>query len=175
MTDDLLKLMDHLGIRSAHVLGASDGGIIGLNLAMHHPHRVRTVVAYGANFHPSGLTAASIEWMENVTPETYGDAAEANYLNVAPDPERFGILLEKICAMWLSQPTWSEEDLAKITIPVFVIDDTLGLTIQTDHIRAMAAAIPGSRLALIDDTDHRAYRDKPDEFVSLILDFLSDP
>ncbi len=174
MTDDFLKLMDHLGIRSAHILGASDGGIIGLNLAMHHPHRVRKVVVYGANFHPSGLPAADIEWMENVTPETYGDEAEANYRSVAPEPDQFDVMISKVVAMWLSEPNWTVDDLTQIKTPVLVIDDSLGLTIRPEHVQAMAAAIPGSRLALIDDTVHAAHREKAEEFAHLVLDFLSD-
>jgi pimeloyl-ACP methyl ester carboxylesterase len=39
----------------------------------------------------------------------------------------------------------------------------------------MATAIPGARLAFIDDTDHEAYIDKPEEFSDLVLEFLAEP
>jgi pimeloyl-ACP methyl ester carboxylesterase len=173
LTGDVISLMDYLNIESAYVIGASDGGIIGLNLAMRYSDRVRKVVAYGANFHPGGLTDRQREWMENVTPENYGDA-DSDYLSIAPEPDRFGILLEKIKAMWLSEPEWTEADLSWITTPVLIIDDTLGLAIRPDHVRAMATAIPGARLAFVDDTDHYAYWDKPAEFSSLVLSFFAD-
>jgi len=174
LSDDTIKLMDDLEIESAYIIGASDGGIIGLSLAMRSPDRVRKVVAYGANFHPRGLTDSQREWMENVTPENFGADADTHYLSIAPEPERFGVLLEKITAMWLSQPTWTEGDLSRITIPVLIIDDTAGLVIRTEHVRAMATAIPGAQLAFVEDTNHYAHWDKADEFSDLVLAFLAD-
>ena len=55
MANDVLGLMDHLGIDKADLVGWSDGGIIGLELAIKHPDRLNKVVAYGANFDPTGV------------------------------------------------------------------------------------------------------------------------
>ena len=43
MAYDVLGLMDHLGIDKASIVGWSDGGIIGLELAIHHPERLNKV------------------------------------------------------------------------------------------------------------------------------------
>jgi pimeloyl-ACP methyl ester carboxylesterase len=40
MAEDTIELMRQLGIESASVLGYSDGGNIGLDMAIHHPERV---------------------------------------------------------------------------------------------------------------------------------------
>ena len=69
MASDVLGLMDHLGIDKASIVGWSDGGIIGLELAIHHPERLNKVVAYGANFDPTGVTTPLIRAARRVRPD----------------------------------------------------------------------------------------------------------
>jgi len=48
MTDDLLAVMDHLGIEQAHLVGHSTGGAIGQTLAITHPQRLLSLVIYAS-------------------------------------------------------------------------------------------------------------------------------
>ena len=52
MADDVDKVLQHLGIDSAYVWGHSDGGIVGLLLAIHYPGKVKKLLASGANLRP---------------------------------------------------------------------------------------------------------------------------
>src|SRR5689334_15941587 len=52
MADDVDKTLQHLGIDSAYVWGHSDGAIVGLLLAIHHPDKVKKLLASGANLRP---------------------------------------------------------------------------------------------------------------------------
>jgi alpha-beta hydrolase superfamily lysophospholipase len=55
MADDYISLLDHLMIDKVALVGWSDGGIIGLDIAMRHPERLARLWAYGANFNIGGL------------------------------------------------------------------------------------------------------------------------
>jgi pimeloyl-ACP methyl ester carboxylesterase len=47
MVDDVVRLMDHLKIKSAHLVGYSMGGMITMKMLVHHPERVRSAVVGG--------------------------------------------------------------------------------------------------------------------------------
>ena len=49
----MIALLDHLGVKQVDV-GWSDGGNIGLDLAMHHPDRIGASSPFGANLDPDG-------------------------------------------------------------------------------------------------------------------------
>jgi pimeloyl-ACP methyl ester carboxylesterase len=55
MASDVLALMDFLEIESASIVGWSDGGIIGLDIAINNPDRLNKLIAYGANYTPAGV------------------------------------------------------------------------------------------------------------------------
>lgn len=59
MAFDVLEVMSRLGVTQAHVLGFSDGGIVGLLLARDVPWRVLSLTCLGANLSPEGLSRAS--------------------------------------------------------------------------------------------------------------------
>jgi pimeloyl-ACP methyl ester carboxylesterase len=59
MADDTVELLDALGIKSAHVVGISMGGMIAQTVAIHYPRRVRTLTSImSATGHPSLPMAA---------------------------------------------------------------------------------------------------------------------
>ena len=70
MAEDTVELMRQLGIESASVLGYSDGGIIGLDMAIHHPERVTNLAVTGANSRTDGYTAEKLEWVRTFIPMT---------------------------------------------------------------------------------------------------------
>ncbi len=50
MASDVLQLMDYLKIKNASIVGWSDGGIIGLILAIKYPERVNKLFTFGTNY-----------------------------------------------------------------------------------------------------------------------------
>src|SRR6185312_13936534 len=62
MADDEAALLDALHIKSAYVIGWSDGGIVALLLAMRHPEKVIKLAATGANVQPDASAFTGNFW-----------------------------------------------------------------------------------------------------------------
>ncbi|MCY7419050.1 MAG: alpha/beta hydrolase [Chloroflexi bacterium] len=170
---DVLALMDELGLPKASIVGWSDGGIIGLDIAIHHPDRLDLVVAYGANFDPSGLIPGA---EEDQLFGAYIGQASADYLRLSPDPSRWEEFLGNIGVMWATEPSFTPEELGSITTPFLILDGAQEEAIDPAHTRLMASLIPGSQLMFIPDTGHFAMFERPDEFDAIVSAFLAgDP
>lgn len=150
MADDTFKLLEPLGLGPVDIIGWSDGGIIGLDLAMHHPELVHRLVAIGANFDPDGLIEAT------------------------PPPARGAELTplqRKVMAMWRTEPHYTLQDLAMIKAPTLIIAGERDV-VKRQHTDALANAIPGAHEIIIEDGTHEVLVGKPDLVNALILDFL---
>lgn len=61
MSADMIGFLDAVVGGPAYLVGWSDGGVVGLLVAMARPDLVRKLVVIGANFDPSGLTPEAME------------------------------------------------------------------------------------------------------------------
>ena len=104
MADDMVALLDHLDIDSAHVVGWSDGGNTGSDMAIRYPDRVRSLVATGAQFRADGMIPDELEWVENLTVDSFPpDWMDQCYRSIASEPDHLPIVIEKIRDMWLAE------------------------------------------------------------------------
>lgn len=169
MSSDVLGLMDHLGIQKADIVGWSDGGIIGLDLAMHHPERLNKVVAYGANFDPSGVR---LDIGQNAYFNAYIARAEQDYQKLNPQPQKWDEFLANIEHMWATEPNWTEDQLRAITTPFLILDGAKEEAIDLNQTKLMALLIPHAKLVIMPDTGHFAMFEQPAEFNRIVLDYL---
>jgi pimeloyl-ACP methyl ester carboxylesterase len=169
MASDVLGLMDHLGIDKADIVGWSDGAIIGLELAMHHPERLHKVVAYGANFDPSGVR---LDVGQNAYFNATIEREAEEYQELSPAPERWDEFLANISTMWATAPNYTEEQLRAITTPVLVLDGAKEEYVDLNQTKLMALLIPEATLEIMPDTGHFALFEQPEEFSRIVLDFL---
>lgn len=175
LTDNIIELLDRLDVDNVHIVGWSDGGVIGLDIAMRYPDRIVKLIAYGTNFHFDGIPNNVKDEMKMMTGETRPKwIADLTYLNIAPDPSKMGVMVKKVTDMWLTEPQWDTKDLAIIEAPVLILEDEIGKAILPTHTREMVSSIKGAKLTLISETDHFAPQTKAEEFAELISKFLMD-
>ena len=169
MASDVVALMDYLEIERAHILGWSDGGNIGLYLAIHYPERLIKVVASGANYSPSGVRS---DVAENQKFLSYIGGAMEDYQALSPNPANWDAFFANIGQMWASEPDFTVEQLGSIAVPVLLLDGESDEAIYTEHTEEMADLIPTATLTFIPGTGHFGMWEKPTEFNSIVLDFL---
>jgi pimeloyl-ACP methyl ester carboxylesterase len=167
MAADTLGLLDDLGITKTDVVGWSDGAIIALNLAIHHPERLDRVVAYAANYTPEGLQFVESDQMIPF------ERLIADYRRLAPEPGRFEELLEVLDALTKVAPNYSEAELKSITVPVLILDGEADEFITPDQPVRMAELIPGATLVIMPGTGHFATNARPGLFNQIVLDYLA--
>lgn len=172
MAEDTIRLMDKLKIPSAYIVGWSDGGNIGIDIAIHHPERVKKLVAYGANINPAGLQKHFLEYLQTVTPEKFQRDNGRDYLDLSPTPEQLPVIANKIKMMWLNEPNFTAAQLAKITAPTLVMDGEQEELIRPDHAKEIAAAIPHAKLVMLPGVGHYAMFQATDVWNKTVMDFL---
>ncbi len=152
MAEDTVELMRQLGIERAAILGYSDGGIIGLDMAIHHPERVAKLALTGANARTDGYTAENLQWVRTFDPD--GEPVPDAYGRLSPDgPDHWPVLLGRLKPMWTEEPNFSREQLQRIEAPTLLIiaDDDI---VTPEHAVEMFRSIPGARLCVVPGAGH---------------------
>ena len=166
MAEDTVELMRQLGIESAVVVGYSDGGIIGLDLAINHPERVTKLAVTGANSRTDGYTAENLEWVRTFDPND--QPVSDDYRRLSPDgPEHWPIFLGRLKPMWAVEPSFTAEQMQSIEARTLIIIGD-GDIVTPEHAVEMFRTIPDAQLCVVPHAGHGVM---PTETV---LTFLKD-
>lgn len=169
MASDYLALLDHLKIDKTALVGWSDGGIIGIDIALHHPERLTKVFAQAANVTTDGVDPGVLT---NKTFAAYIDRSGRDYKKLSKTPDQYDAFVGQISKMWETQPNWSKEELAKITTPIAVVAGDHDEAIKREHTDYMASVIPGAKEIILPNASHFAMLQAPDEYSQAVLDFI---
>ncbi len=169
MASDVLAVMDFLSIKKAAIVGWSDGGNIGIDIAVNNPDRLVKLFAFGANFNPSGVKP-TVE--TDATFGAYVGRAAADYARLSKTPNQFDDFVAQISEMWAKQPNFTPEELKSIHVPVAVAVGEYDEAIKLDHTKQMASLIPSSTLILLPNLSHFAMWQDPQAFNTAVLKYL---
>ena len=87
------------------------GGGAALQLAIRHPELVRRLVIASAGYRYDAMPPEAIAMFPSITPEMFaGSPMETEYQRLAPNPEDFPVLVEKLKTLDTTDFAWPEEE-----------------------------------------------------------------
>lgn len=157
--NDISLLLEKIGIKKAHVVGWSDGGIIGLIMAINYPEKVNKLVAIGANINPNGLKnlKAMLSTIEELEKGNNGN----NNLFIA---------LYKLMAYY---PKLDYDNLKAIKSKTLIMAGDRD-EIKNIHTIKMYESIENAQLAILPNETHYFPEENPDFFNKLVMRFLKE-
>jgi pimeloyl-ACP methyl ester carboxylesterase len=177
LADDAATFIRAVGYERAHVIGHSNGGNVALVILMEHPDVVQTCVPQAANafvteylierepvlFDPDRVERENPDWMNEII-ALNGEVNGKEYWR-----ELLLLTMREI----ISEPNYKPEDLAKVMRPTLVImgaDDTVNA--PDKHAQYIAENIPNAELWIPENTGHAVHKERRDEWLAKVLDFL---
>jgi 3-oxoadipate enol-lactonase len=179
-TSDLLRVVDFLGEKRAHIVGLSMGGRIARNFALKHPERVRGLTL--ANTSP-GFDALSPEEVLKFVDERRNRTPESarRLLGSRALPGTHEALLNSFHALRNDsyqktlEASVSQDraaPLEKLAVPTLVITGDEDRVYPLGLVQRMAQRIPDARLVVLQSCGHLSNLEQPEEFNQALLDFL---
>lgn len=146
--DDVIGLLDALGVKKTDVLGYSMGSTITQKLLLEYPHRFKRAIIHATSTDGSNV-AKVLQWQAVNVPLTVLKQLEAT--------TRWKTPLDK---------------LPNISNQVMLVVGTSDTTVGTESSKTIAAAIPGAWLIQFKKATHHLMHEVPDEFALVVQMFL---
>lgn len=195
---DVVALLDHLGVERVHLAGTSFGGEVAMIVAADHPERVASLavmtatdrltpkmraagralgmqaravaggsIGGGTLFRALAPGAFSERWLAAQPPGFLEIRARLFDSFPLPFFEGIASIMDALLGLDL------ETRLPRIVAPTLVIGAALDRTFPIEHSRAIAAAIAGARLAVLEDCGHAAVVEDPARVAALLGEFVA--
>jgi pimeloyl-ACP methyl ester carboxylesterase len=169
MASDVAAVMDALGIEKAALVGWSDGACTALILASKVPTRVAGVFFFACNMDPSGTK--DITEFTSILRRCINRHMQ-DYAQLSATPDQFDEFSDAVSLMQKTQPNFSADDLAKISVPVVIVQSEYDEFIKREHAEYLARSIPHAEFVLLPGVSHFAPLQRPEQFDTAMLAFL---
>jgi pimeloyl-ACP methyl ester carboxylesterase len=184
LADDVAAFMDEMGIKKADVFGYSMGAAAGLQLAIRHPDKVDQLTAASVAYDTSGWQPAFVKFIPQMAPEMFvGTFMEDEWKKLAPNPNGFRAVVEKLIALEKEPMAW-EADVKALKTPVLIIAGDADVATLEHNVAMfrllgggvmgdMGTPLPASRLAILPATSHTAVINQTELLHGFIEPFLA--
>src|SRR5690606_31224063 len=151
----------------ADIFGYSMGAATGLRLAIDYPEKVDHLVAASVAYDLSGWQPAFTAFIPQMVPDMFaGTPMEDEWKKLAPNPDGFRALVEKLIALEHEPMAW-EAEVKTLTAPVLIIAGDADVSTLEHNVALfrllgggamgdMGAPLSSSRLAILPATSHTA-------------------
>ena len=180
-SDLLVEITDELGVEKAYVIGASNGGFLALNYAIHYPERIEKMALLGS----MGLTPSTnenimrialaqmfpLKWVQDNTIHwSFGDDPE-----LRTQIDEWFFLVFQTAPQQSPPVTMTAEELQQVNVPTLAVlgtnDNLMG---DLSEVRKLASNVPGIEIAEI-EASHLMSLEEPETCNQLILNFFETP
>jgi pimeloyl-ACP methyl ester carboxylesterase len=169
MATDVLAVMDWANIDRAALVGWSDGAIIALILADKAPERVTGVFFFACKMDPSGNKP-----FEPTTALKHCFSRHTkDFAALSATPENFKEFVEAVGLMQRTQPDYSAADLARINVPVRIVQAEHDEFLKPEHAAFLAETLPNATLSILPGVSHFAPLQRPEQFNAAVCNFLA--
>ena len=180
MASDMSELIDKLNLGKVNIVGWSDGGNVGLELAFAHPEKVLKVVTFGANYTyenwmapADSVTLAPDDplWIRtSVIMKKYNTTFE----RLSPNKERIPIIKKKLEDLMTNYPNFTIDQLKTINVPFLIVVGDYD-AINLDQTIALFNNLPKVQLLVVPGASHFVPVENPDLINSEVIKFLKAP
>ena len=149
MRDDIVEFIKELKLEKPILYGFSDGGIVGILIAIKEPKLLSKLIVSGANISPKGIKKKDYIFTKIV------------YL----------VTKNKLIKMMLDEPNICKEELNNIDIPTIVLAGEKDC-IKYEHTKYIADNIPNSALEIIKNETHGSYVVHSEKLYEILKKYL---
>lgn len=188
LADDAAAVLDAAGVTRADVFGYSMGGSAAVQLAVRHPERVSKLAFAAAGSRFDTMYPEVVAGIAQITPEVFDNTPiRQEYDRLAPRPQDFPILVEKLKALDATPYDW-DEALRALRHPTMIVMGDYDIVtpenaVEMFRLRGGGAAqaaqgflteSPPARLLILPATSHVGVMAEADTVVALVTRFLDD-
>ena len=173
MAEDTATLLEKLNAGPVDVIGWSDGGNVGLLLAIRHPKLVRKLVVTGANYRTDGMDPEAVKWLGTAKAEDWPKEILAAQQKAGLSLKQFATSFPRFKEMWLNFNVPADQ-MKSIQAPVLVMGGDHDM-VRLEHLLDTFRALPNAQLAILPGTGHETLLERPQWFHEMVAAFLAEP